>query len=181
MDTSGFYPSLSNDDPLFEVADYSQLMKTKLTEVNSVVLAVPNSGVYPALPANVPTTVNYQLTSFGYNVAGDSTFPVTNGEITIPQAGFYFISSVVTFNDMSAWYTHSVMINGVEKVRGFSYKPNNQTYFQYSSQTTVVKLALGDKIKTVVTAENGVAGAIRDLSAAGNVMSLTLLAPLQNA
>lgn len=30
MDTSGYYPQLSDDDPLFEMADYTQLLKTKL-------------------------------------------------------------------------------------------------------------------------------------------------------
>lgn len=33
MDTSGFYPQLSDDDPIFETALYSQLMRTQLGKV----------------------------------------------------------------------------------------------------------------------------------------------------
>lgn len=30
MDTSGYYPQLGNDDPLYQIADYTQLLKSKL-------------------------------------------------------------------------------------------------------------------------------------------------------
>lgn len=36
MDTSGYLPQLGNDDPLFEIADYTQLMKTKLEAGQSI-------------------------------------------------------------------------------------------------------------------------------------------------
>jgi hypothetical protein len=175
MDTSGYYPALSDDDPLFEIADYTQLMKTKLTEVNSIVLAVPPNVVYPAVSTS-GTTAPFQVTSFGYNEG--TALSVAGGVVTVQQAGIYFISSTNTFQDIGGYYIHSILINGVEKVRGFSNKPNGGV-FQYSAQTSVVKLAMGDTISTSLTASVA-GGAIRDISTAGNVMTITLLAAFKN-
>jgi hypothetical protein len=139
----------------------------------SAVLAIPNNSSFPALAANTDVTPNFQVTTFGYNT-GDMT--LSAGTLTIATPGVYFLSSTMTFNDNTSYYVHSIMISGAEKVRGFSFKPNGGA-FQYSSQTSVVKLAAGDTISTRVQA-NAVAGAIRDISAAGNVMTCTLLKPL---
>lgn len=139
----------------------------------SAVLAIPNNSSFPAIAANTDTTLNFQVTSFGYNT-GNMT--LSNGVLTIVTPGIYFVSSTITFQDHSSYYSHSIKINGVEKVRGFSNKPNGGA-FQYSAQTSVVKLAAGDTVATVVNSSTN-AGAVRDVSAAGNVMTCTLLKPL---
>lgn len=139
----------------------------------SAVLAIPNNSVLPALAANTDVTPNFVVTSFGYNT-GNMT--LSNGVLTIVTPGVYFVSSTMTFQDHSSYYEHAVMIAGVEKVRGFTYKPNGGA-FQYSAQTSVVKLNAGDTVATRVKANTN-AGAIRDVSAAGNVMTCTLLKPL---
>lgn len=42
MDTSGFIPQLSDDDPLFEIAEYTQLMKTQFTVTSPTTVTLTN-------------------------------------------------------------------------------------------------------------------------------------------
>lgn len=141
-------------------------------ELISAVLTVNTSGTIN-LPANTEVTIPFIVDTFGYNT-GDMT--LSSGVITINTPGVYFVSSTMTFNDQANYFVHSVKISGVEKVRGFSFFPK-ASFFQYSAQTAVVKLNAGDTIATVVNS-TGAASTVRNVSIAGNVMTVTLLKPL---
>jgi hypothetical protein len=66
MDTSGFYPQLGNNDPLFEIADYTQLLKQKLDSGQTAPVITTDTnwsylgGLY-IQPSALKTRVNLNL------------------------------------------------------------------------------------------------------------------------
>jgi hypothetical protein len=90
MDTSGKYPQLANDDPLYEIAAYTQTMKTALSKMG--VATWTGSGTIN----NATVTPLAGITS----VAAETTVTLgtLNGtDLTITEAGLYGLSYTFAF------------------------------------------------------------------------------------
>lgn len=138
----------------------------------SAVLNVATTGTIN-LPQDTAVTIPFIVSSFGYNTGGMTLSG--SGVLTVAQKGLYAINCNLTMNDVTnIYYLHQIMVSGVEKVRGYSYKPQNSV-LQTSAQSTVLQLNAGDTVYAVATALNVGGGTLRNVSTAGNIISCTLL------
>jgi hypothetical protein len=96
MDTSGYYPQLSDDDPLFEIAQYTQIMKQQLdkqirhAEFTAAASSYPaSSGAWGpgAFTLDAVSTVNNTF------VQAD-----TNDSVKVLETGLYLISWTINFS-----------------------------------------------------------------------------------
>lgn len=84
MDTSGIYPKLGDDDPLFEIAAYTQAMADALKVYGAVVGTVNQS---------IPNAAWTKVTFSGIEDYNAVTLNLAGGTITTTKAGFYVISA----------------------------------------------------------------------------------------
>ena len=96
MDTSGNWPTLSDDDPLFEVASYTQVLRDKLEYHQRMQFKATNFAVAANSPWDIGPLVkdtSGPKNNTGYEFA--TTAGVGSGTIKFTEAGWYVISALV--------------------------------------------------------------------------------------
>jgi hypothetical protein len=114
MDTSGYLPQLGDDDPLFEIAQYTQLMKTKLNDDRCMIFL--NSGfawgttAWDAGPLTEDissTLVSQRTTGQAFASPGSS-----GGTIKFNETGIYFVEWVVIPGGDPGTAGYRIVLNG---------------------------------------------------------------------